>query len=293
MDNGTPTQAHDPNPLERSAAEALRLTLAPVSFAGNVGRSLYEAGTTAKGLAAFALIIFGVILTKFRVARDVTRPAIRRELARTGVGAAPLFLFISVAFGVVVVGQTISWLSKAGVITSLLGRIMVVVVVRELGPLFTAMLVLARSGTRNVIELGTTRALGELEALEALRIDPIHYLVMPRVIGMALAVFSLTTYFIIGTLISGYLFAFVNNVSLRPDEYYQQLTASLSGLDFVVLALKSCLFGTMIAVITCYHGLAQPLRLEEISRVTIAAVVQSVIAIALLDAAFSVVYLLT
>ena len=64
---------------------------------------------------------------------------------------------------------------------------MVAVVVRELGPLLTAMLVLAWSGTRNVIELGTARALGEVEALEALRIDPIHYLVVPRVIGMALA----------------------------------------------------------------------------------------------------------
>jgi phospholipid/cholesterol/gamma-HCH transport system permease protein len=291
MDNGSPTQ--NPTLLDKRAAEALRLTLAPFSFACYVGRGICRAGSTAKGLAAFALIIFGVIVTKFGVARDVTRPAIRRELARTGVRALPLFLFISVAIGVVVVGETISWLNKAGVISSLLGRIMVVVVVRELGPLFTAMLVLARSGTRNVIELGTTRALGELEALEALRIDPIHYLVMPRVIGMALSVFALTTYFIIGTLISGYLFAFVNNVPLRPDEYYQQLTASLSGLDFVVLALKSSLFGTIIAVITCYHGLAQPLRLEEISRATIRAVVQSVIACVLLDAAFSVVYLLT
>jgi len=68
---------------------------------------------------------------------------------------------------------------------------MVAVVVRELGPLLTAMLVLARSGSSNVIELGTARALGEVEALEALRIDPIHYVVMPRVIGMALAVFAL------------------------------------------------------------------------------------------------------
>jgi phospholipid/cholesterol/gamma-HCH transport system permease protein len=279
--------------MDKRAADALRLTLAPWSFAGSVGRALCQAGNTTKELAAFALIILGVIVTKFRVARDVTMPSIRRELARTGVQAVPLFLFISAAFGVVVVGETISWLSKAGVISSLLGRVMVVVVVRELGPLFTALLVLARSGTRNVIELGTTRALGELEALEALRIDPIHYLVMPRVIGMSLAVFSLTVYFIIGTLISGYLFAFVNNVPLLPNDYYQQLTGSLSGLDFVVLALKSSLFGGIIAVITCFHGLAHPLRLEEISRATIRAVVQSVIACVLLDAAFSVIYVLT
>jgi phospholipid/cholesterol/gamma-HCH transport system permease protein len=154
------------------------------------------------------------------------------------------------------------------------------------------MLVLARSGTRNVIELGTARALGELEALEALRIDPIHYLVMPRVIGMGMAVFSLTIYFILGTLASAYLFAFLNNLPLRPGEYLHQLADALTGLDFAILVIKSSLFGVIIAVVTCFHGLAQPLRLGEVSRATIRAVAQSIVACVLLDAVFIVVYLL-
>jgi phospholipid/cholesterol/gamma-HCH transport system permease protein len=154
------------------------------------------------------------------------------------------------------------------------------------------MLVLARSGTRNVIELGTARALGELEALEALRIDPIHYLVMPRVIGMGLAVFALTIYFILGTMLSGYLFAFVTNVPLRPEEYLHQLVDALSTLDFAILSIKSCLFGIVIAVVTCYHGLARPLRLEDVSQATISAVAQSIIGCVLIDALFIVIYIL-
>ena len=113
---------------------------------------------------------------------------------------------------------------------------MVVVVVRELGPLVTALLVLARIGTANVIELGTARAMGEVEALEALGIDPVHYLVVPRVIGMALGVFALTVYLILGALLSGYLWAFVQDVPLRPGDYFRQLASALSGLDFVLLA---------------------------------------------------------
>jgi phospholipid/cholesterol/gamma-HCH transport system permease protein len=201
-----------------------------------------------------------------------------------------MIVFLSVALGLVVIGQTISYLKSYGA-SSLLGPVMVAVVVRELGPLLTVMLVLARSGTRNVIELGTARSQGELEALEALRIDPIHYLVMPRVIGMGMAVFSLTIYFIIGTLVSGYLFAFMTNIPLRPDEYLHQLTDALSGLDFIVLALKSSLFGVIIAVITCYHGLAQPLRLEEVPAAAIRAVAQSVVACVLLDAFFILIYM--
>src|SRR5208337_3059235 len=99
-----------------------------------------------------------------------------------------------------VVGQTVSALAKVGA-TNYLGSTMVIVIVRELGPLLAAMLVLAR--------VGTARATGEVEALEALGIDPVHYLIVPRVIGMALGVFSLTVYLIIVALGSGYLFAFL------------------------------------------------------------------------------------
>jgi phospholipid/cholesterol/gamma-HCH transport system permease protein len=155
------------------------------------------------------------------------------------------------------------------------------------------MLVLSRSGTANVIELSTARALGEVEALEALGIDPVHYFVMPRVIGMALGMFSLTIYFIMGALVSGYLWAFLQNVPLSPAEYFEQLAHALNGMDFVILALKSSLFGVLIAVITCYHGLAQPLRLEEVSQATVGAVTQSIVACVALDAVFIFVYLVT
>ena len=142
-----------------------------------------------QGVGAFALITLGVTVTKLRVARDVTYPAIRRELMRSGLQLLPMFLFMAGAAGLVVIGQAVAWLAKVGASTLLLGPIVVYVVVRELGPLLTALLVLSRSGTANVIELGTARALGEVEALEALGIDPVHYLVVPRVIGMALGVF--------------------------------------------------------------------------------------------------------
>jgi phospholipid/cholesterol/gamma-HCH transport system permease protein len=168
---------------------------------------------------------------------------------------------------------------------------MVAAVVRELGPLFAALLVLSRSGTANVIELGTARSQGEVEALEALGIDPVHSLVMPRVIGMALGVFALTVYFIMGALLSGYLWAFLQKVPLEPHEYFQQLAASLTSFDFLILAVKSSFFGIAIAIITCYHGLARPLHLDEVSRATIGAVAQCIVACVVLDAIFIFVYL--
>jgi phospholipid/cholesterol/gamma-HCH transport system permease protein len=261
------------------------------AYAHYVGREIFRFLAAARRLTAFTLVTFGVFLTKLRVAPDVTFPSIRIELANSGSRLMPMFLFMSAALGLAVIGQAVSWFGKLGA-NSYLGTILVVVVVRELGPLLAALLVLARAGARTAIDLATTRALGEVEALEALGIDPIHYLVVPRVIGMALGVFALTTYFILGVLGFGYLFAFLNRVPLRPGEYAAQIAGAMSGLDFVLVSIKSCLFGTCIGIITCYQGLAQPLRLEEVSRASVNAVVQCVIACVLLDALFIVVYLL-
>ena len=266
----------------------------PPFFSNFLGRKIFRLFLTVQGLGAFALITLGVMITKFRVARGVIRPLIAREISRSGVRLLPMFLFIATALGLLVIGQTVSWITRYGATNFVdFGTIMVIVIVRELGPLVTALLVLARIGTANVVELGTARALGEVEALEALGIDPVHYLVVPRVIGMAVGVFSLTIYLIIGALVTGYLWVFLQNVPLRPGDYFSQLAAAANSLDFVLLAIKTLTYGSIIAIVTCYHGLAQPLRLEEVSYATVRAVAQSVIACVLIDALFIIIYLAT
>ena len=263
----------------------------PRLYASVVGRQVFGFLVAVHGLGAFALITFGVMLRKFRVAQHVIWPLTAREIWRAGARLLPMFLFIALALGFLIIGQTVSWLTRVGAI-NYLGGIMVIVVVRELGPLLTALLVLARVGTANVVELGTARALGEVEALEALGIDPVHYLVVPRVIGLAVGIFSLTVYLILGALASGYLWAFIQDVPLQPGDYFSQLAGALNSLDFVLLALKTFAFGVIIAIVTCYYGLAQPLQLDQVSHATVRAVAQSIIACMLLDALFIIIYLI-
>jgi phospholipid/cholesterol/gamma-HCH transport system permease protein len=276
--------------FELTNTQLFRRAPLPKSYTDFIGRKLFLFLLTVQGLGAFALITFGVMLQKHGVANNVMRPRIRQEISRAGVAMLPMFGFVALALGFLVVGQTVSALAKVGAI-SYLGSTMVIVVVRELGPLLAATLVLARVGTANVIELGTARALGEVEALEALGIDPVHYLIVPRVIGMALGIFSLTVYLILGALGSGYLFAFLQDVPLTPGDYFKQITEALGWLDFALLALKTVAFGFFIATVTCYHGLAQPLRLEDVSRVAVRAVTQGVIVCVLIDALFIILYL--
>ncbi len=242
-------------------------------------------------LGAFALITLGVSFTKFGVARRVVHPLILLQIQRAGVALLPMVAFVGAALGLVVVGQTVALLSKVGA-EQYIGTVMVTVVMRELAPLLTAVLVLARAGTANVVELGTARALGEVEALESMGIDPIHYLVIPRVIGLATAVFCLALYLVGTTFIFGYIFVFLHDVAMPAREYFGRLGVAMRWEDFPLFAMKTLGFGVILAVVNCYHGLARPLRVGDVAEVTGRAVVECVAGCLLLDALFILAYLL-
>lgn len=255
-----------------------------------IGRQWLFLGWTLRNVGSFALIAIGVCFTKFRVSRQVVSPLVRQQIASAGIGLLPWVLFLGLALGLVVIGQTVSLLTKVGS-TQYIGTVMNTVIFRELGPVSAALLVLTRMGTATVVELGTKRARGEIEALEALGIDPVHYLVVPRVIGLALSIFALTIYLVITVMLSGLLFAIVTDVPITPGEYFGQIANGLTYRDFMFLAIKTVMFGAIIAVVTCFHGLAQPIKLEQVPLAASRAISQSVAACLIFNAFFIVLYI--
>lgn len=245
---------------------------------------------TTRRLGAFTLIIVGVIFTKFGASRQVIRPLILSQVVGSGVRLLPIVGFIGVALGFVIIGQTLRLLSQVGQ-SQLMGSLFVTVLFRELAPLTAALVVLARVGTPTVVELGTSRALGEVEALEALGIDPIQYLVVPRVLGITLSVFSLAVYLLLFALASGWLFTVVANLPVTGEDYWGQIARALRWEDFPLLGLKTLAFGAAGSLISCYQGLARPLRLEEVPEAATRTVAHSVIAFLCLDAVFLVINL--
>ena len=251
----------------------------------SAGERVLRSAAVLRELAAFGLIALGVTLTKLGTARNVVHPLIFAQIRQVGLRLLPMTLFLGVALGLVIIGQTVALLTRVGA-QQYVGTVMVTVVIRELGPLLTAILVLARAGTSTVVELGTMRALREIRALEALGIDPIHYLVVPRLFGLAVSVFALSTYLVLAVIGSGWIFAFLQDVPLRPAAYFGQLGDALRWLDFLLFAAKSFLFGVVISVVCCYHGLARPLGFFEIAKVAERAVVEGVLFCVLLDVLF-------
>jgi len=238
---------------------------------------------TVKGLIAFALISAGALISRRRQARPLIRSLVVEQVAQNGLKLLPLGLVVAAAVGLFVVGQIIVLLTKLGA-TQLIGPLVVSLVIRELAPLITAFLVLGRSGTSTVVQLGTSRALGEVEALETLAIDPIHYLVVPRIIGLATAVCALTVYLVMGTLGFGFVFAFLTDTPLTLETFAGEIFRSLTWFDFTLLAIKTTGFGVIIAVATCYAGLARPLTLPDVAPASTRGVVIGVAGCLLLDA---------
>jgi phospholipid/cholesterol/gamma-HCH transport system permease protein len=111
-----------------------------------------------RGLGAFTLIALGVVFTKFNVARSVMRPLLLGQIVRSGVALLPMTTFLALALGLVIIGQTMSVLTRVGA-QDFLGTVLVTVVVRELAPLLTAGLVLCRTGGGHGGRTGHARAL--------------------------------------------------------------------------------------------------------------------------------------
>jgi phospholipid/cholesterol/gamma-HCH transport system permease protein len=280
----------DASPASPAPSEPL-LPAWPVRLLARLGRRLFELAATARRLGSFTLITGATLAQKFGSSGAVIRPLIRQQLVRCGIRLLPLTCFLGAALGLGIVGQVVQLLVQVGQ-TPLTGALLVTVVIRELAPLTVALVVLARVGTAMVAELGTARALGEVEALEALGVDPIHYLVVPRVVGVTLSVFGLSVYLLLCALAAGYVFAFLRGLPLRPGDFFALIANALSWVDFPLFGLKTLAFGVLISLVICYHGLARPLRLEEVGAATTRTVAQCVVACLTLDAFFIPVYLL-
>ena len=100
----------------------------------------------------------------------------------TGLEAMPFLSLLSLLIGFTVIAQSLPQLQGVGA-NALIGQILVISIVRELGPLITAMVVITRSGTAMAAQMATNRITGEVEALESMGISIFHYLVVPRLLG--------------------------------------------------------------------------------------------------------------
>lgn len=225
---------------------------------------------------------------RFWLGTRATLRVLVKQVYFTAFEALPVISWIALILGLIVVTQTLSILPKLGG-GGLVGTVLVWTVVRELGPLFAAVIVTARSGTAIAAELGTMKMSRQLTALDAMGIDPMHYLVMPRVLGTAVSVLVLTFYFVAITILGGYLLAGYGE-SITFSVYMGSFLEEMGFLEMGVSLLKGLVFGLIIGSVCCYHGLMCSGSITRIPQETTRAVIGSLWAVFVADAAITFVF---
>jgi phospholipid/cholesterol/gamma-HCH transport system permease protein len=208
----------------------------------------------------------------------------------TGWQAMPLITVLALAAGGIVILQSSAQLSLLGS-AGMVGNLMVVIIVRELGPLITALIVIARSGTAVASEIGNMRANREIEALEAMGINPLSYIVFPRLTGGVISVLCLAFYFNVIALLGGFMVTRV--LQDMPFTFYaDSLARAFSVEDIYLFLLKNGFSGMIIFVISCYQGLLVQQSSHEVPQVTTKAVVNSVIYVTVFNLAVTTLFYL-
>lgn len=254
-----------------------------IEFFAAIGRGTTRRFSALGGPARFAFEAVSALPSLPGAGRRVALRVLLNQLRFTALQAVPLVILLSGVLSFVVIQTTIQQFGSLGA-GELVGTLMVVTIVRLLGPLLTALAVIGRSGTAITAELATNTVMGEIRALEGMGIDPYHYLVLPRLAGSVLSVTILIVMFDVVSLSAGWLATSVNQAS--GGRYLVNVIAALDPSDIVLTVAKGILFGGVIGLLPCYHGLKVsrgPTEIPQaVTRGTVAAIASIFIITALL-----------
>jgi phospholipid/cholesterol/gamma-HCH transport system permease protein len=210
------------------------------------------------------------------------------QILFTGIEAMGIVSLIAVALGAVIIVEGISILPKFGQ-GQLIYTILIIVITRELGPLLTAFIIIARSGTAIATELGNMVIDHEIEAYLSVGINPISYLVVPRFLGVVISTVLLTVYFNFFGLFGSFLVTQL----IRPiqfAEYFRNLLSSIQVVDIVSSLIKSLVFGIIVSCVAIYQGFKVRIASTEVPQVAIKAVGRGFVLCILADAVITLIY---
>ena len=210
-----------------------------------------------------------------------------KQIAFIGARSMTVIVVAGLFVGMVIALQFYDTLLRFGSI-SLLGSAVGLSLIRELGPVITALMVIGRAGSAMCAEIGIMRVDNQIDALECMAIDPYRYLFSPRILAGIICVPILTAIFIVVGIFGGY-FVGVILFGISPGSFYQGMSDTILNRDILMCFSKSIVFGLLIVWIACDKGFNLHLDKhgaygsEGVSRITTESVVLSSMAILFSD----------
>jgi phospholipid/cholesterol/gamma-HCH transport system permease protein len=244
------------------------------SLVGRLGRSALERWARFGGMVATLGAAAISVRTPGTAAAAVVRRVLLNQIFYTGFQAVGLVSMMGLLLGATIVIQTELMVPSAD--PALTGKVMVAVVLRELAPLITAIVVAGRSGTAIATELGNMKVSAELLALTSLGIDPPRFIVMPRLVAMSVSVVLLMVYFaavaLAGALGVRALFATTSFEALHAG-----ISAAITPYDLGLFVAKGLGLGSIVGWFCCHYGLQVKVSPTEVPQMASRAVVMSLL----------------
>jgi phospholipid/cholesterol/gamma-HCH transport system permease protein len=251
---------------------------------GSVTDGLAYLGALASlaGRAAYFAFVAPFVGKPVRVQRAIS------QAMQVGVRALPILSLITFFIGLILALQAAYELRKFGALNFVASAV-AISMTRELGPLITAIVVIGRSGSAFAAEIGTMKVTEEIDALETMAINPIHFLVTPKFLAMAVMLPCLTIWANTMGILGGALFG-VAQADFTLARYIQASLDALFLRDIVTGLIKSVMFGVTITAVGCHEGLSTGAGAEQVGQATTRAVVISIFLVIFVDVIFTALF---
>jgi phospholipid/cholesterol/gamma-HCH transport system permease protein len=209
-------------------------------------------------LGAAAIFLLLALLMIFRPKQ---LPKIAEQIYYIGASSTMIILLVGLFTGMVLSLQSYHALVKFGAQGSL-GTLVVLSLVRELGPVLTAIMITARAGSAITAEIGIQRISEQIDALSTMRIDPLRYLVSPRITASIISFPLLTALFDLIGILGGYLTGVVI-LGVNSGIYFYRIQASVELKDVTDGFIKAIVFGVIVSTICCFQGYFAHMRTDS------------------------------
>ena len=218
--------------------------------------------------------------------RSVRWEDVKFYMKRAGADGLPIVALISLLLGLIMAFMSSLQLKQFGA-TIYVANLVTLAMVRELGPIMTAILVAGRSGSAFAAEIGTMVVNDEVNALVTMGFEPIRFLAVPKVLATMVVVPILTVYADLFAILGG-LIVGITGLDLTAFTYIQQTKSSIRVFDFATSLIKAVVFAMLIAGIGCQRGFKVKGGAEGVGTSTTSAVVSAIFLIILADSAFAI-----
>jgi phospholipid/cholesterol/gamma-HCH transport system permease protein len=271
--------AEEPQPREEPPRRS--------TFLRSLGRATVVLGRDLRELMAFTGELTVFVLATLRHPRALRFKDAVLVADRAGIGAVPIVVLVGFLLGLILAFQGAIPMQRFGAeifVADLLGISML----RELGPLMAAILLTARSGSAFAAEIGTMKVNEEIDALSTMGLEPVRFLVVPRVLAAIAVVPALTALTSLAAMAGG-LVVFLQ-LGFPAVTFWSRIVEAVTVSDVVGGFAKGIVFGVIVAAVGCLRGLQTGSGAQAVGESTTSAVVSGIILIAVADGVFAVVF---